>query len=89
MTGWTRLSVITDAEQSTGLFDSDRPWQEGQVTAIGLMRHGTARGKAVVLITVTLPDGSQAVGTTTWALFNNAARALAASPIASEEVQEP
>jgi hypothetical protein len=90
VTGWTQLRVLTDAERNPGdLFDPARPYQEGAVTAIGLMRHGTSEGNAAVLITVTLPDGSQAVGQTTWRLFNNAARALAVSPIASEEVQGP
>jgi hypothetical protein len=36
-------------------------------------------------LVITLPDGAHVLGQTTWRLFNAAARALAASPIAAED----
>ena len=83
------LRVIADAQQTAGLFDRDRPYALGEMAAVGLMRHGTVEGNAAVLVTVELPDGTQAVGQTTWRLFKAAAAALAASPIAAEEVTGP
>lgn len=84
----TSLSIHTDVERDFPL-DRSRMVAEGRLTAIGLLRHGTVGGKATVSMVITLPGGSQVFAETTWALFNAAARALAASPIAAEEVQGP
>lgn len=74
--------------------DIDRaPWNDldeattldGKLERIGLLRNGTVQGRATIGIVVRLPDGTAVVGQTTWRLFNAAARALAASPVAAEE----
>jgi len=85
----TPLVVIPDAEQTPGLLDRSRPYVEGQLRAVGLMRHATSEGRAAVLLTVDLPDGTQVVAQTTWRLFDAAARALAVTPIVAEEVTGP
>ena len=84
----TGLSIHTDVERDFPL-DHSRMVAEGQLTAVGLLRHGTTSGKATVSMVITLPDGSQVFAQTTWALFNTAARALAVSAIAVEEVPGP
>lgn len=84
----TTLSIHPDAEQNFPL-DPSRLLGQGELTAVGLLRHGTGRGKASVSMVVTLSDGRQVFAETTWALFKAAARALAASPVAAEEVDEP
>lgn len=87
--GGTGLSVHTDAECSSFPLDARRLVAEGQLTAVGLLRHGTGRGRASVSMVVTLADGTQVFAQTTWALLRSAYAALAASPIAAEEVDEP
>lgn len=62
------------------------PWL---VTGIGLLRHGTQKGNAVVFVKVTLPDGSHAIAQTTWKLLRTAVDGLKQSPIALEEVEDP
>lgn len=57
----------------------------GKLERVGLMRHSTTEGRAAVYLVARLDDGSALVIQTTWRLFNTAARALAASPIAAEE----
>lgn len=83
MKNFTPLDIRPDIEQS--------PWQigeamEGQLASIGMLRHGTTGGRASVALLVHLPDGTHVVVQTTWRLFTAAHRALAASPIAAEEV---
>ncbi|TFV90428.1 hypothetical protein [Blastococcus sp. CT_GayMR16] len=84
----TSLSVHVDAEQGFPL-ERSKLVAHGQLTAVGLLRHGTSRGRASVSVIVTLPDGSQVLAETTWALLRTAYAALAASPIVAEEVIEP
>lgn len=62
------------------------PWQEcdgiaelAAISRIGLLPNGTASGQPVVMIKMEMPDGSIAVGQTTWKLFRGAARALSAA----------
>lgn len=70
------------------------PWDDvdpksllhGQIERVGLLRHGTSQGRASVALLIRLDDGRVVVGETTWRLFNTAARALAVSPAAAEEV---
>lgn len=78
------LNIFQDAERNLPL-DHARLVGQGELTAIGLLRHGTTDGKATVSMIVTLADGSQVFAQTTWVLFNAAARSLAAGPIAAEE----
>jgi hypothetical protein len=85
----TSLSIVTDVEQGDFPLDFRNLAGQGQLTAIGLLRHGTTGGKATVSMIVTLRDGRQVFAETTWALLKAAARALAATPIAAEEVDEP
>lgn len=54
----------------------------GTVTLLGLLPNGTSGGKASVAMVITLDDGKQVIAETTWRVFNSAARALAASPVA-------
>ena len=79
-------------------FDLDRnPWTDlrdaeidfGNVTRIGLLRHGTVEGNATVALVVTLEDGRQIGAQTTWALLRTVYGALNASPIVAEEVIGP
>lgn len=77
------LTITPDIEQA--------PWTDltevipGKLARIGLLRNGTEGGRASIALLIQLDDGSQVVAETTWRLFNASARALAASPIASEE----
>lgn len=84
----TVLRATTDVEQGFP-FDPKRPFLAGDLTDIGLMRHGTSEGKAAVMVIVTLPDGTQVIGQTTWALLRTAYAGLSASPIVAEEVIDP
>lgn len=79
------LNIFPDASVHFDL-DPERPQiHEASLTSLGMLRHGTKGGRAVVVVVTTLPDGTQVVAQTTWALFNTAAKALAHTPIASEE----
>lgn len=80
----TPLSVTPDVEQAPWS-DLDPKMPHGRLERVGLLRHGTVNGKASVAVVILLDDGTRVVAETTWALFNAAARALAASPVASEE----
>ena len=78
------LTVTPDVERA--------PWTDippsaphGKLERIGLLRNGTEQGRATVGLVIKLDDGTHVVAETTWRLFNTSARALAASPIASEE----
>ena len=81
----TELHVYPDVERD---FNLNGPLLVGQgtLTGIGLLRHGTVEGAATVSMLVELRDGGQVFAQTTWALFDAAAKTLAASPIAAEEV---
>jgi hypothetical protein len=82
----TQLAVITDLEQQPSI-DWSRPVIDGcRISHIGLIRHGTAAGNASVALIIQLPDGSQVWAETTWRLLHAAVKALAATPIAAEEV---
>jgi hypothetical protein len=81
---FTRLDVRPDIERSPWS-DLGQDIPDGRIERVGLLRNGTSGGRAVVAIVITLPDGRRVLGQTTWRLFNSAARALAASPIAAEE----
>ena len=79
------LDIFTDIELHGFNLEESRMIGQGLLTGIGLLRHGTAGGKATVGMTIELRDGTQVFAETTWALFHTAAMALAASPIAAEE----
>jgi hypothetical protein len=81
----TPLDIRPDIEQKPWT-DIPRDAPQGMLTRIGLLRHGTSEGRASVAMVVTLDDGTQVVAQTTWRLMNAAVRALAASPVGSEEV---
>lgn len=66
------------------------PWttpvaQIGRLTSVGLLPAGTASGRASVALRATLEDGTEVIIETTWRLFEAAARALSASPVAQAE----
>jgi hypothetical protein len=81
------LTLHLDVEQNP--LPTDNLVADGELSDIGLLRHGTKSGKAVVAVVVTLADGRQVIGQTTWALLRTAYAGLAASPIVAEEVIEP
>lgn len=84
--GFTPLSIITDVDQGFP-FDRDNVLSgEAHLGAVGILRNATTEGRAGIVIRVDLPDGTQVLAQTTWRLFSAAARALAASPIGSQEV---
>lgn len=78
------LSVTPDVARAPWT-DIPQTAPQGRLERIGLLRNGTVEGRATVGLVVRLPDGTAVVAETTWRLFNAAARALAASPVASEE----
>lgn len=81
----TPLDIHVDLERDGLPIDRDLLVGEGLITDVGLLRNATSSGKAAVVMLLTLNDGRQVLAQTTWALFHTAAKALAASPIASEE----
>lgn len=81
------LTIHTDCEVSP--LPHDNLIGAGTITDIGLLRNGTARGKASVALVITLDDGSRVIGQTTWALLRTAFHGLAVTPIVAEEVIEP
>jgi len=85
----TPLSVTPDVEQAPWSDLHLRPGDDGVLARIGLLRHGTVGGKASVAVVVDMPDGTQIIGQTTWALLRTAYAALAASPVVAEEVIDP
>jgi hypothetical protein len=85
----TPLAVTPDVERAPWTDLRLRPGDDGALARIGLLRHATVQGKAGVAVVIDLPDGTQVIGQTTWALFRAAYAALAASPVAAEEVIDP
>jgi hypothetical protein len=86
MEGFTGLDVRPDVEQHPWLDIADNT-PEGQLVRIGLLRSGTAGGRASVGMLVKLEDGSQIVVQTTWRLLYTAVRALHVSPLGQEEAE--
>lgn len=83
----TPLTVTLDVAQTP--WTDLRVGADGTLSRIGLLRNGTVRGRATVAVVVDLPDGTQVIGQTTWALLRTAYAALAASPAVAEEVVDP
>jgi hypothetical protein len=79
------LIVTPDIEQAPWT-DIPHDTPHGKLERIGLLRDGTLEGRATVGFVIRLPDGTAVIGETTWRLFDTSARALAATPIAAEEV---
>lgn len=75
----TGLDVALDCASAQLL--TGPPAAFGQITAIGLLADATAKGLAGVAVVITLPDGRQVLGETTWRLLHNATRAMAAGPV--------
>lgn len=86
MSNFTQMIITPDVEQSP--WDID-PVATGRISHIGLLRHGTAHGRASVAVVVTTDDGQQVVGQTTWALLRTAFLGLQASAVVAEEVIDP
>lgn len=82
----TPLDVRPDIEQNPWTDVEPKALLHGQIERIGLLRHGTTGGRASVALLIRMDDGRAVIGETTWRLFHAAARALAASPVAQEEV---
>jgi len=82
---FTPLDISTNLDAS--------PWNDlppdqiihGQLTRIGLLPDGTVNGRATVALAALTDDGKTVIVETTWALFNTAAQAFAASPVARNE----
>lgn len=77
------LTITPDVGQTP--WDDVDPNGHGTLERIGLLRNGTAKGRASVALVIRFPDGTAVIAETTWRLFNAAARALAASPVIAEE----
>lgn len=84
MQGFTSLDIVMDMEHPRTPVFNDRPIA-ARLTHIGLLRAGTDKGKASIAMRATLPDGTEVAIETTWALMQNAIRALQASPIGAPE----
>lgn len=67
------------------VFPGVADYDVGEIEEIVFKRNMTTEGRAGIGIVVVLSDGRTVVGQTTYRLFNTAARAIAASPAASEE----
>lgn len=85
-----QIGVFTDVERTGFPFDPDNLAHPAVgdpvlLVQIGLLRNATAKGRAGVLLRIDLPDGRTVIAQTTWRLLHNAVKALAASPVASEE----
>jgi len=57
----------------------------GTIERVGVLPNGTEQGRACVELLIRLPDGRVVVAETTLRLFNLAARAIAATPVAQME----
>lgn len=82
---WRDLKETMDPGQRK-MWDAGNEVAMAVVTRVGLMRHGTGKGRATVAIVVRLPDGRTVVAETTLRLARTAALALAQSPVYQEEV---
>ena len=79
----TPLTITPNIELNpwSDLADKVDESRHGRINRIGLIPNGTAQGRPTIAVLVTLPDGSVVTGETTWALWQGATRALAASPV--------
>lgn len=57
----------------------------GVIERVGVLPNGTQQGRACVELLIRLPDGRPVIAETTLRLFNMAARAVAATPVAQME----
>ena len=74
-----------EAAPWTDLGAAGGPDLHGTVERVGLLPNGTQGGRPSVALLIRLGDGRTVVAETTWALYNGAARALAASPVAEAD----
>jgi hypothetical protein len=85
------LTITTnlDIDPWTDLLDAGLPHNPNGVTArierVGVLPNGTQQGRACIALLVRLPDGTPVIAETTLRLFNVAARAVAATPVAQME----
>lgn len=82
---FTSLDVRTDIDLSPWDDVDSTPATIAGVERIGLLRNGTTRGRASVILLVRLPDGGTVVAQTSWRLFRTACQVLVESPLAAEE----
>lgn len=82
----TPLDVRLDMDRAPWTHIDPKAVAHGRVESVGLLRHGTAEGRASVALLIRLDDGRHVVAETTFRLAHTAARALAASPVVAEEV---
>ena len=57
----------------------------GKLERVGVLPNGTREGRACVELLIRLPDGRVVIAETTLRLFNTAALAVAATPVAQME----
>jgi hypothetical protein len=86
--GFVPLRVTSDLDQTPWPDLDGVPVLTGALRRIGLVRHRTVRGRAGVVLMVELDDGTVVLADTTWRLFKVATRALMATPVAAEEVED-
>lgn len=88
----TDLHMGADYEQNDIGADPKR-WTKAMLgdtaTLAGLapLRHGTAEGRAVVMMVIELPNGEQVIAQTTLRLWRMANAYIEAGPIAAEEAE--
>ena len=80
------INVRTDIDRDPWTHLDPERTSHGQVSSIGLLRHGTTEGRASVALVIDLDDGTSVIAETTWRALKMAFAVLHASPIASEEV---
>jgi hypothetical protein len=86
---FTRLTITPNVELNPWTdLEQEAPYPRGVIERIGLLPEGTAKGRPTVALIIRMDDGSLVFAETTWALFGNAAQALAASPVAELDRME-
>jgi hypothetical protein len=85
------LTITTNLEIDpwVDLLDAGLPHNPDGATArierVGILPNATQQGRACVEFLIRLPDGTPVIAETTLRLFNVAARAVAATPVAQME----
>jgi hypothetical protein len=87
-----QLSITLDIDrapwsdiETTATANAEHGDDMGLIERVGLLRHGTAGGRATLSILVRLPDGTPVLAQTTLRNAVMAARIFAASPVFAEE----
>lgn len=74
-----------DDVRAPGALPHNPAGETAKIERVGLLPNATQSGRACVELLIRLPDGTAVVAETTLRLFNTAARAIAATPVAQLE----